>query len=192
MTRYLFDTPYWLLALLAIVGVGLLVSANARREKRLAWAGGLALFVAALLVLLSLIVETDKEKVVARTRELVRAIEAKDTATMDRLLHPGAKLVGTDLKKADIIDVAPRDVERYQLKNIRIALEDPKQVSAGMIDVTGTITADAPGIGIMGTPTDWQFSWIKTPDGWRVRDIRPLKFSIGSIDLQSLISKRVK
>jgi Domain of unknown function (DUF4440) len=192
MSKYLFDTPYWLVALVAIIGIGLLVSANARQEKRLAWAGAFTLFVGALLVLLSWVVETDQEKVLARTRELVKAVENKDAATLDRLLHPGARLAGTDLKKADLVAMAPRYVEQYGLKNIRISPEEPRQIGTGVIEVSGTIRSDAQGLGIVATPTDWQFSWVRTPDGWRVRDIRPLKFTIGNVDLQGLISQRVR
>jgi len=193
MTQYLFDTPYWLLALIAVIGVALLISANTRQEKRLGRAGALVLFVGVILFLLSYIVETDKETVRKRTRELAAAVENKDTRALDRLLHPGANIAGSPLTKPEILDMIPRQVDRYQISNIRLSPEEPRQLSTGLIEITATITADARGVGAAGsTPTDWQFAWIKTPEGWRLRDIRPIKFSIGNVDLQSLISRGLR
>jgi flagellar biosynthesis protein FliQ len=193
MTQYLFDTPYWLLALVVVIGVALLISANARQEKRLGWAGALVLFVGALLALLSFFIETDKEKVRQRTKELAAAVEKKDTRALDRLLHPGANLAGSPLTKAELLEMIPRQVDRYQISNIRVSPEDPRQLSSGVIEITATITADARGAGAAGnSPTDWQFAWVKTPDGWRLKDIRPLKLTIGNVDLQSLISRGLR
>ena len=193
MTQYLFDTPYWLLALVAVIGVGLLISANSRQEKRLAYAGGLVLFVALLLFLLSYFVETDKEKVRKGTKELAAAVENKDTAALDRLLHPGATLAGSPLTRAEILEMIPRQVDRYQIHNIRLSPEEPRQRGSGVIEITATVTADARGSGAAGrSPTDWQFTWVRTPDGWRLREIRPLKFTIGNVDLQSLISRGLR
>ena len=194
MTQYLFDTPYWLLALIAVIGVALLISANTRQEKRLGHAGALVLFLGLLLFLLSYFVQTDKEQVRKRTKELAAAVENKDTPALDRLLHPGANIAGSPLTKPEILEMIPRQVDRYQISNIRLSPEEPRQRSSGMIEITATITADARGVGAAAgnTPTDWQFAWIKTPEGWRLRDIRPIKFSIGNVDLQSLISRGLR
>src|SRR5688572_31859403 len=108
MTDYLFDTPYWLLALLAVIGVAILVSANARQDKRLGGIGAAVLALGVVLALVSYFVQTDKEKALSRTRELVTAVEKKDTAALDRLLHPGAQITGPDLGKAQIIAMVPQ------------------------------------------------------------------------------------
>jgi hypothetical protein len=192
MTDYLFDTPYWLLALVAVIGVAVLVSANARQDKRLGGVGAGVLALGLVLLLVSYFVQTDKEKVLGRTRELVAAVEKKDTAAMDKLLHPGAQIAGTELGKAQILAMAPQKVDQYRLSNIKSSREELVQRSKAVIEVSATVTANADGVGMGNTPTDWQFIWVNTPDGWRVREIRPLKFSIGNVDLQSLISQRLR
>jgi len=193
MSDYFFDTPYWILALLAVVGLALLMSANARQEKRLARAGVGVLAAGVLLALVSYFVQTDKEKVLGRSKELVAAVEKKDKAAMDKLLHPGVTLSGPQLTKDQIIAVAVEKVEQYRITNIKLSAEAPVRRSAGVIDVSGTVTANPEVLGMGGnTPTDWRFVWVKTPEGWRVREIIPLKFTIGNVDLQGLISQRVR
>ena len=193
MSEYLFDTPYWLLALLAVVGVGLLVSANARQEKRLARAGAGVLIAGILLALVSYFVQTDKEKVLGRSKELVAAVEKKDKAALDKLLHPGVTLSGPQLTKDRIIEVAVEKVEQYRITNVKLSAEEPVRRSSGVIEVSGTVTANPEALGMGGnTPTDWRFVWVRTPEGWRVREIIPLKFAFGNVDLQGLISQRVR
>src|SRR3954466_9699475 len=92
MRDLLFDTPFWLLGVFVVLGIGLWFSGNARQEKRLQYAGYLSLLIAGVLALLSYVVDTDREIVVKRTRQIVEAVSKKDSAAALKLLHPRATL----------------------------------------------------------------------------------------------------
>jgi 4-amino-4-deoxy-L-arabinose transferase-like glycosyltransferase len=91
-SELLFDTPWWLLALLAVAGAALFISGNARLEKRLKLAGLGLVAAAVLLLALSRLVDTDREKVEKQTRQLMAAVVQRDQQGVRRQLHPQASL----------------------------------------------------------------------------------------------------
>jgi hypothetical protein len=189
MSDYLFDTPYWVLGVVGVVGIALLVSANARQDKRLRSVGLGLLGVAVLLGLLSVFVDTDKEKVNQRTRQLVTAIEKKDKATVERLLHPKARLGGRDgMTKPEIVERTGTAIDQFNIKGIRITAMDTRPADAGDIEVILSATADMDlQVWSGGMPSDWRLVWENTGTEWQLRDIIPMK--IPTMDTGQLINR---
>jgi hypothetical protein len=188
MSDYLFDTPYWLLGVLGVAAVALLVSSNARQDKRLRAVGLGVLGVAALLALLSYFVDTDKEKVNKRTRQLVQAVEKKDKATVDQLLHPKARLGGRDgMDKAQIVDRVGTAIDQFNIKAIRITSMDVRPVDED-IEVILSATADMDlQVWSGGVPSDWRLVWEKSGGDWLLRDIIPMK--VPQMEVGTLINR---
>lgn len=96
MEDYLFNTPVWFLIVIGVTGMLFAWAGLARGEKRDKLLGGIGVFlllVAAGLFIVSKIVETDKEQVVRRSRELVAAVEAKDWPALRDHLTPKAEVL---------------------------------------------------------------------------------------------------
>src|SRR5215471_10408707 len=118
MREPLFDTPWWLLALLGIVGFALLMSGNARQNKSILRSGIAVLLAGALLTVMSYLVDTPREKVIKGTRALVKAAVDRDKTVLNAELHPNASLAGW--KRQQIIDGAVAYADQFGLKSATI------------------------------------------------------------------------
>jgi hypothetical protein len=186
MSDFLFDTPYWFLGLLGVVGVGLWLSGNARQEGRTKAAALAVLLLAVALALVSYAVDTDKEKVTKRTRKLVEAVEKKDKAALGDLLHARASMVW--LTKPDIIEQAASAVDRYHLQNFHIGSLDVDQPNANEIEANLSVSAHVETSGFASdAPSTWLLVWERTDRGWLLRDIKPKK--LPGIDLETIVGR---
>jgi hypothetical protein len=178
MTDLLFDTPWWLPTLLAIVGVVLFITGNNRQEFRIRSAG-IALLVLGILVMgVSYFVDTDREKAEKGTRKLVQAVVDRDWNVFQNFLDPKASVAvqnaGTVAPNRDrIMALAKAGSEQFGLKSAHVTSLDSEQKQSEI-----TITIDAlteqtrhP----YPVPSTWQFQWIRTADGLRVFRITNLK-----------------
>ena len=188
MRDFLFDTPYWFLGALAVVAVGLWISGNARQEKRLQYAAYAALLAAALLALLSHFVDTDREIVIKRTRQIVEAVEKKDSAAAQKLLHPRASLA--EMNKQQIVDRIATAADQFGVRSVRVtSLEVAPSPLAPEMTVALAATADlnANPYSGAGVPSTWDLTWVKTADGWLLRDITPK--SVPGLDVRNLVDR---
>jgi hypothetical protein len=179
MRELLFDTPYWLLGLLGVVGIALWVSGNGRQDKTLQRVGYALLAAGVALFLMSWFVDTDKETVAKRTRQIVTAVEKKDKETLAKLLHPDATLMG--MTKKEIVEAAGKAVDRYHLKNVRTASVDATQPNRAEVIVDLSVTADVETMVYTGSvPTSWDLVWAKSGGEWLLRDIKSKKAPAGA------------
>src|SRR2546421_3758206 len=186
MTDFLFDTPYWFLGLLIVVAIALWLSGNARQETRLKTAALIAFLLGAGLFLLSYFVDTDKEKVQKRTHQVIEAVEKKDKAALNTLLHPNATMLW--MTKSDIVDKVGSAVDEYHLSNIRIGGLDTDQPAKNQITADVSVTAHVETSGFGGDPpSTWQLVWEKTGQGWQLREIRAVK--LAGADLNANLGK---
>jgi hypothetical protein len=186
MRDFVFDTPYWFLGLLAVAGVGLLVSGNSRQESRLRLAGLLVLLLGVILALVSHFVDTDKEIVAKRTREVVAAVEHKDRATLDRLLHPRASMLW--MTKPDILNKVSTAVDDYHLQNVRVGSMEVDQPNPNEIQANISVSAHVETGGWAGDPpSTWLLVWERADQGWLLRDIKAVK--LPGIDLSNVIGR---
>lgn len=173
----IFDTPWWLLGALGLVGIALLVSGNARLEKRLKYAGLAVLGLGALLAAVSYLVDTEREKVQKQTVRLVRSAEQRDRQTMASLLHPAISL--SSWSREEILDAARMYADDYGLKSITVNSME-FEVHKGVIIVTlSAITHHefSSRMPISVLPSTWQFDWYETEQGWLLKNITILKIA---------------
>jgi hypothetical protein len=186
MNDFFFDTPYWFLGLLVVVAIGLFVSGNARQESRLKVAALVTLLLAVTLVLISHFVDTDKEKVVKRTRQLIEAVEKKDKATVASLLHSRVSLAW--MRKDDIVEKAATVADEFHLSNLRATSIDVEQPNRNEILTTVNVSAHVETSGWAGDPpSSWQLTWERTTGGWLISEIKPIR--LPGIDLTTLIGR---
>ncbi|MGN6506112.1 MAG: hypothetical protein ACTHM6_11170 [Tepidisphaeraceae bacterium] len=160
MTDFLFDPPWYLPVTLGLIAVILLYQGLARQVRNLKIAGAAAGLLAVAVVLIGHFYETDQERVIAETRELVMSVDQRDWKTFKSLLDPQVRFAmyaGRDQLTAG----AEKTVEQVGVKNIGIGGIETKAVPGGY-DVTFTATADID-IGAHRAPTNWKFSWAKEP-----------------------------
>lgn len=173
MGELFFDTPWWLPALIAGVGVVLFITGNNRRETKVRGAG-IALAVLALLVVaVSSFVDTPREKVMKDTRRLVEAVEKRDWQTMTSLLDPRCSLEKY-ANREQIVKAAQEACEQFNVTSIRITSLVADQTDT-LITVTLDILSEQDLTMGRPYPTSWQLGWQKTAAGWSLRNINVLE-----------------
>jgi hypothetical protein len=171
ISDWLFDTPWWLLAMLVGVGAVIFVAGN-RRQERHVMRMGLILFLAGVaLAGLSWFVDTDQERAVAHTRAIARAVDQRDWDKLKALLEPNTSLEGYN-SRDEIVRVGRATAERIGLKNVRLLSVTPTQNQTIItVDVEALSEQDLfPG----NTPTSWQFQYQNLGNGWRLTSIQAL------------------
>ncbi len=183
----LFENPWILAGLLAIGAISLFVVFNNRRKLRLgaAFAGVFALG-AITVMLLAMLVTTDREQVKNLSRELIAAVADADAQPVEQILSPFATLVAegalrSELSRDEILDRI-RDAssnggaydgqgtrvaaDEYRIREIRVGIQSS---TAARSQVNVVIT---PSITSFPTGTWWELDWDKLPDGsWKARRI---------------------
>jgi hypothetical protein len=171
MTRFLFDTPWWLPTVLIAVGIALFWNGNRRMDAQLRRVG-IGLILAAVLVgLLSYFVDTDVEKAIKQSKALARAVEQRDWATLKTILSPTTTLsiaggsYSVYANRDEIIIGAQQAVDRFGLKAVHIlgtnAEEGTSLITVGMnVASEHDVTMGRP------IPSSWKFEWQKTGKTW--------------------------
>jgi hypothetical protein len=175
MTELLFDTPLWLTATIIGAGVLLFWMGNVRLEKKIRNAGEALLGLAVLLLLVSAVMDTPRERVIYQTRELVHSVEKRDWPAMTQLLDPRCTLDKYN-NRDEIVAAAQTAVERFEIRNITMTSLDAKQDAASItvhLDVLSELNIS------MGrpVPTRWQLDWQKSAGQWLLRNVNVLESS---------------
>jgi hypothetical protein len=163
----LFQTPWWLPAAIAGMGIVLFINGNRRQEKALMRAGVACLLAALGVALASYLVDTDKEKAEKRTRQLVAAGEQRDWAKFKSLLDPETTVFrfhGPD----EITAAAQAALERVNLTTARITgmnIEPTGPIITVTIKVW-SLTQGQSGL------SEWQFRYERRGDVWKLYEIR--------------------
>jgi ketosteroid isomerase-like protein len=167
----------------SLVAFAVLTARGRMRQARIAVA--LGVLAAALLVAVSVLVVTDRERMDEATRRMIRAVAAADTADLDLVLTPDAVLLsplsGQPLTKSEILagiaaDFRPGgvyEVREHRVLELQAAPEGP---DGGRVQVKVRITpADGP-----PTPAWVRIDFERAAEGeWRVGGINV--FSVGGI-----------
>jgi hypothetical protein len=171
----LFDTPWWLLTLIGVVGIALFMAGNSRQNKPLLRSGLVVLLLGIVLAVVSYLVDTPREKVIKGTHALVQAAVNKDKNALATYLHPNASLGGWN--RQQIIDGAVVYVDRFGLKSATITGMDVHEDDPSRYVVTMRVLARFQGQNMPfdSIPTDWQLNWWEMPDGkWMLKDVTPM------------------
>lgn len=181
MQELLFDTPWWLPAIILLVGAGMFIAANRRRQFRLRTAGLGVVILAAMLIGVSYFVDTPAEKCLKNTRALISAFGQKDWSKFESLLDPRASVainssitIYSNLR--DIVQAAQRAQEIYQFTTVRVLGAEATQQDS-LITVTLTLFTDQRAT--MGRPftSTWRFEWQDFGKGWTLWRITALRIA---------------
>jgi len=185
MQDFLFDTPYWFLGILIVAGVTLWISGNNRQNNSLKRAALASFLLALTLGLLSLFIDTDKEKVIKRTRQLIVAVEKQDKFTAEKLLHPQVEL--GEMNKAAIVNRIGSAASQFHVKSIRLTSIDVQPIGQDLSAIIAAVAETEFSGFSAGMPSTWNLVWEKTEQGWLLRDIRPI--NVPGVDMQNLTGR---
>ena len=178
MIDLLFDTPWWLPVAIIAAGVTLFLGGNKRLETRMRNAGLAVAGVGLLLALISYLVDTDKEKVIDRSRQLVQAVVAREWQATEALLDPAAAFTYSGLSYGDrkaIIEAAQRGTQSAGLSSATVTDVGTQRIGSVYTTSLRIFSVQEKAGGIQ-TPSDWELDWKKTDQGWVVIDIRLIQF----------------
>ena len=176
-TDYLFDTPWWLPACVAVTGAVLFYVANNRQEVKLRAAGLVVLCVAILLAVVSYLVDTDREKAEDRSRAIVRAVNAKDWPALKSLLEQqttvGILNGPTVYRGGEQIAARAQDAsEKYAVQSVAITSLESRQDQTLITVSVAVLSTQA----IVPTLTSrWEFDYLESADGWYLNEIRAVQ-----------------
>jgi hypothetical protein len=176
MRDLFYATPWWLLVLLGLVAIALIWTGNQRQNRNLLIAG-LALGLLALVLLItSLLFETDVERVERQTREMIEAVEAGEWRTLRELMDPTASLGVADGRlsiyqnRDDIVYGAQTAAEQFGLRAVRIRSMESRQTQT-LITVTVRAWSEQDATLDRPLPSEWQLDWQQMGDEWLLQRI---------------------
>jgi hypothetical protein len=162
--------------LILLIGGGGFVwyTGNTRSEKSWQIAGIILALAGLTLVLTSFFVQTDKEYVEHRSKQIVAAVDHRDWNALQTLLDPQTSLEGIYKNRDQILDGAKKTADTIGLASISITSTEVKQTDTLItVDLTLLSNQDI----TMGRPviTNWRFDWDNTGTGWKLVRIEPLE-----------------
>lgn len=166
--NWLYEVPWYMPAGLCAVGVILLLSGNSRQDKRLWSAGLLGVVLALVLALASYLLESDREQVVRRTYELVKAVEKRDGAAMRSYLHPEVRIVLLEGPEM-VVQTATVGAEAAELQSLRITGLKAGEIEGALAVSMRVFAQFKDGAGL----SDWELEWEKPQEDWLLREARP-------------------
>jgi hypothetical protein len=194
MTEWIFDAPWWLLLLLGVGGAVTAYAGNLRREKPLIQAG-LALVVIAVLVgLLSWFVETDREIVERRGRQLVQAVKDRNWPLFAEQLDPAAALkavVTVYPTKAEFVPGAEQTIETIGLRNAVVTGADLRPSATGHYELFLTVLSEQD-IAPYPMTTNWRLDFEKRGDDWKVVTVESLATRDGMVPPERVRERLVR
>ena len=195
MSDLLFDVPWWLPALLAVIGLTLMLRGNARQKPKVRTAG-LGVFALAVgWFLLSCFVDTDKEKAQKGTKALLQSVVEGNWTKFQSMLVPQAAVtvqgnptgvVGAD----EVTQMAKTGAESIHLTGASVRSAEAEQDGSYILVKAQIVSIEEfPQAPTM--PSTWQFTWEPTAVGWRVKEIRLVKLGeLRGEDLQQVMPKK--
>jgi hypothetical protein len=185
MSDLLFASPWWVPTCIFGIAIVLFISGNKRQQPRVRNAAIAVALLGVLLIALNYFVETDKEKVLRHTRELVTAVQDRDWNKMKSLLSPQVSLgtpKGTVYSNRDVLLKGATDsVEQYQLKSASITSLDVEQTQTVITATLNVWTVQDATYG-RPLPSGWQLVWEQTGNDWTLSQITCVSIANESVD----------
>lgn len=169
MLDYLFDVPWWLPTMLISVG-GIVAFTGMQRLEKKVIRGGAAILLAGVLVgMISYFVDTDVEKAVRRTQQLVASASSKDWTTFQSLIDPQTSVYS--LKGPTEVTAAAREMaERFNVDKARITGTEVTQKDT-VIVVSIRVYSEQRG---MSALSDWRLEFQNQGLGWILYNVSAL------------------
>lgn len=186
MSDLLFNVPWYLPTILAIVGIAVFMSSNRRQLPRWRAAGVGLVLLAIAWALISYFVDTDKEKVENGTRQAVADVVDEKWDQFQGLLTPSAVFSlpsGPALASnaADVTAMARNGAQMVKLQGAHVqnlTVEQTGPLITARFDVLTLQNTAGP------QTSTWQFDWERTTAGWKIREIRAI--SVTGVPLEAL------
>jgi len=160
MKEWLFNPPWYAPVLLAGVALVLLYQGVQTTKKNLKIAGLATAVLAVGWIVLSAMIETDREVVERQTRELATAVNDRDWAKFKSLLDPKVTFYAYS-GRDQLTQKAEQSADIVGVKDIVVSGIDVTDEPGGC---TATFMATAT-VNEGRQPTNWKFSWAKDPSG---------------------------
>jgi len=176
MSDWIFDTPWWLPTLIAIVGAVMFWNGNRHRNTRMTRGGIGVILAAVLLCVVSWVVDTPKEKAIAGSKKLIESFEKKDWPGFSSVLARDVTVTLLNSPEAiyadrDSLVAAAKDAqEKYKFESMHILSMSANQTQTIIsVDLDLMSTQDL----TMGRPitSAWRFEWQEAADGWALERI---------------------
>jgi hypothetical protein len=177
MRDLLFDTPYWILGALAIVGVALFIIGNNKTDAQMRNIGLGVIALAVVMLLVSWFVDTPEEKCLKRTKQLVQAVEKRDWEGFNQLVLPRCRLSilgapGASFYRSrdEMLAGAKEGTERWDVKTARVYKSEVKN-NVDYISVDIDVYSEQTQGYAATLLTSWQLDWQDTNDGWMCQEV---------------------
>ena len=185
MRDLLFNVPWYLPTVLAIVGLALFVSGNRRQRAQVRTAGVALIGLAIVWAVVSYLVDTPKEICERQTRQYVRAVAEQDWKTFDGLMEPDVRFNGGGDWHIDGSSNWAADVkagaQQIGLKSANVTgltmAESGNAVTATIhVWSTQDLTMDRP------VDSDWELEWRPSGNKWLLHELRAIHVTGASLD----------
>lgn len=156
----LYELTWWVPAAMAIGGIVLFWMGNNQLSRPMKWSG-LGVFLLAIgLAVFSIFMESEREKVVRRSGELVKAIEKRDRAALLARLHPNVKVLGLQGREK-LADAAIGAADVFKLQSTRV-VSIVAEEDQGLYSVRMQVSAqfDHPSL------SNWRLDWVPSSGEW--------------------------
>lgn len=179
LSRLLFETPWWLPTVAIGVGIFVWLTGNRRLERKVMLTGlGIAVFGVAILMV-SIAVDTDRERTVKRTKQLVASAAQRDWAKFESLLDPQTSIYSLRGPQ-QITQAARAAAESINLSAARIT-----GMTVDQADTVITISMRVYSEQFRGSPgmSDWQLEYQNYGQGFVLYSIRVVSSGMVSEDV---------
>lgn len=172
MPEFIASPPWYIPSALGVIALVLLFQGNRSTNKQLKSIGLLCAVLATVVMALGHFLESDREAVERRTRELAAAVDRRDWKTFGEMLDPKVSFEKFYVGKDSLVAGAEATVDKVGVKDITISGVETA-FRANAYDVTFRATAEIREIG-QRAPTDWRLTWAKDPktDQFVLLDVR--------------------
>ncbi|MFI5378916.1 MAG: hypothetical protein ACHRHE_06450 [Tepidisphaerales bacterium] len=182
------EIPWYIPATLLLGGAVMWWTGNARLDRKMKRAGAAAFLAALLLMLVSWLLVSDRERVMGQTRQLVKAVEARDWAGAGLNMHP--RVIAFSVHgREDVIDAMRLGAEWIELKSATITNLSTRPENSGLtvvLQVFSTAKSEA------SVPTSWELNWEFIDGRWQLVEIRGLDGSlVRASDLAAWLERRM-
>ena len=189
MSSLLFDAPIWLLIFLALIGTGVTFTGLQRLQNSMRNAGLAILGVAALLLLLRVVVETDEKRVEKDARALVVSISQQDWPAAGTYLRH-AKLYDMDGDK--LLRHAKDLSSHYGLTSVAVNSIEVRREPSVMVAIV-SVTSQHKNNYIDSVPSTWNFEYQKRQGKWVLTNLVPAKIGMGNTgNPEDIIRMKIK
>lgn len=179
LSRLLFETPWWLPTVAIGVGIFVWLTGNRRLERKVMLTGlGIAVFGVAILMV-SIAVDTDRERTVKRTKQLVASAAQRDWTRFESLLDPQTSIYSLRGPQ-QITQAARAAAESINLSAARIT-----GMTVDQADTVITISMRVYSEQFRGSPgmSDWQLEYQNYGQGFVLYSIRVVSSGMVSEDV---------